>query len=268
MILRLPVADLDEGRRRCGVWRPQLVACPRFPASQHCFASSSRSARSELQQSGRERIRIHHPQQPEEGIGLGKPCSKRMNRRRNGSLRTAKSAMSTQVCPPHMLGAMRRARAHEPRRRSGADRRARNRRRCRRISGRPETASCSVRRRRWPESGGRFPPTSRLGRTPRRRTPRARIHFAPTVFAPVSAVPSPRRGTPKCYGRRPECSPRTGCASAARTAAPPSPHSSTASPAAACSPRGPRSRSRPESHGRSASDSGSPSAGPSGRLKI
>ena len=32
---------------------------------------------------------------------LESPCSRRRNRRRNGSLRTAKSAMSTQVCPPH-----------------------------------------------------------------------------------------------------------------------------------------------------------------------
>ena len=60
---------------------------------------------------GRERIRIHHPQQPGDGVGLGSPCSRRTNWRRNDSLRTAKSAMSTQVCPPHRLGAMRRARA-------------------------------------------------------------------------------------------------------------------------------------------------------------
>ena len=74
---------------------------------------------------GRERIRIHHPQQPGDGVGLGSPYSRRMNWRGNDSLRTAKSAMSTQVCTPHRLGAMRRARAYEPRRRSGADRRAR-----------------------------------------------------------------------------------------------------------------------------------------------
>ena len=39
----------------------------------------------------------------EKASRLGSPCSRRMNRRRNHSLRTAKSAMSTQVCPPHKL---------------------------------------------------------------------------------------------------------------------------------------------------------------------
>ena len=34
---------------------------------------------------------------------LGVPCSKRMNWRRNASLHSAQSAMSTQVCPPHRL---------------------------------------------------------------------------------------------------------------------------------------------------------------------
>ena len=60
-------------------------------------------ARSEPRQRRRKRTRIHRPEQPREGGVAGKPVLRGTDRHRIASLMTAKSAMSTQVRPPHRL---------------------------------------------------------------------------------------------------------------------------------------------------------------------